>query len=107
MTLEEFSITDKMQAATCTNPVFVIGSPRSGTTILAKSLGQHSRFWVSEELQVFWDLFCDGRLHANFQRGKDPGGSWLRNRSVDRGEFFRLMGIGLNMLFSRYAGRKR
>src|SRR5262245_46155001 len=91
----------------CASPVFVIGSPRSGTTILAKSLGQHSKFWVSEELQVFWDLFGGGRLHANYNRGVDPGGSWLHSKNVDRSDFFSLVGIGLNNLFSRYSGGRR
>lgn len=46
----------------CPDPVFVIGVPRSGTTIVAWALAQHTRFWTSEESQFMWDLFGDAHL---------------------------------------------
>ena len=33
----------------CENPVFVIGSPRSGTTATAQSLNRHPDLWVGKE----------------------------------------------------------
>ena len=51
----------------CERPVFVIGAPRSGTTVLALSLARHSQLWTSDESQVLWDLFEGGRLEKNYQ----------------------------------------
>src|SRR5262245_43980994 len=55
----------------CTRPVFIVGSPRSGTTILAWSLAKHSHFWTSDESQILWDLFEGGRLGRNYGRQSD------------------------------------
>jgi sulfotransferase family protein len=44
-----------MDLATCENPIFIIGSPRSGTSILAWSLAEHSQLEVFAESN-FLDL---------------------------------------------------
>lgn len=84
----------------CDNPVFVIGSPRSGTTILAWSLAEHSAFAAFGESQVLSDLFADGRLDANYCRAGRPYGSWLVQQGVSRVEFLQYVGLGLNALFT-------
>ena len=56
------------QPAVCPDPVFIIGSPRSGTTVLAMALAQHPLFWASDESFILFDLFGMGKLDKAFQR---------------------------------------
>lgn len=39
------------------SPVFVVGTPRSGTTLTAKILGRHSRIFMPGETHFFDDIF--------------------------------------------------
>lgn len=88
----------------CPHPVFIIGSPRSGTTILGNSLGRHPEFWDAGETQLLWDLFASGCAEANFRRGEV---GWLRRQGIDRPEFLAHLGLGLNELVtSRSEGRR-
>src|SRR5262245_30168089 len=91
----------------CSNPIFIIGSPRSGTTILAWSLAQHSELWTSDESQILWDLFGDGRLQKNYQRQNRPDGSWLRKQGIEKAEFLKFLGLGFNALFTHQSQGKR
>jgi hypothetical protein len=91
----------------CAHPIFIIGSPRSATTILAWSLAQHSQLWTSDESQILWDLFGDGRLNKNYQRDGRPDGSWLRKQGIEKAEFLRFLGLGLNALFTSKSEGKR
>ena len=93
-----------MEIDVCESPVFVIGSPRSGTTALAFALGQHPDFATSEESQVLVDLFAKGGLDKNYDR---EGGSWLRRQGIEPAEFLADVGLGFNRLFTRVAGGKR
>jgi hypothetical protein len=104
--LEATGITEA-QIPICARPVFVIGAPRSGTTILARSLAQHSEFWTSDESQVLWDLFEGGRLDKNYQRQGRYDGSWLCKQDVAKEEFLAFLGLGLNALFTSRSQRKR
>jgi hypothetical protein len=88
----------------CEHPVFVVGSPRSGTSILARSLSEHSQLWSSDETQFMWDLFYDDRVGEHYKRG-DLG--WLRRRGVEKAEFLSYLGIGLNALLTEQAGGRR
>jgi hypothetical protein len=91
----------------CTNPIFIIGSPRSGTTILGWSLAQHSHLWTSDESQILYDLFSEGRVDENYRRKEQSGGSWLLKQGIERAEFIRFLGLGINALFSsRSQGRR-
>jgi hypothetical protein len=91
----------------CARPVFVIGAPRSGTTVLALSLAQHSEFWTSDESQILWDLFEGGRLDKNYQRQGRYDGSWLCKQDVAKEEFLAFLGLGLNGLFTSRSQGKR
>jgi protein-tyrosine sulfotransferase len=96
--------------------VFVVGSPRSGTSILAWSLAQHPDLWTSAEtdflLYLFGpplnDFFGRSRLDIAFERiDARPGGSWLEEHGIDRAEFAASVGRGLNELITRQAPGKR
>jgi hypothetical protein len=91
----------------CARPIFVIGAPRSGTTILAWSLAQHSQFWTSDESQILWDLFEGGRLDKNYQRQGRYDGSWLCKQNMKKEEFLGFLGLGLNALFTSRSQGKR
>lgn len=45
-----------MDLTICENPIFIIGSPRSGTSILAWSLAEHSQLDVFDESNFLWNL---------------------------------------------------
>lgn len=38
-------------------PIFIVGTPRSGTTLIAKILGQHSRIFMPGETHFFDDIY--------------------------------------------------
>src|SRR6266487_3057314 len=99
--------TNKPKLPISADPIFIIGSPRSGTTILAWSLAQHSQLWTSDESQILWDLFGDGRLNKNYQREGRPDGSWLRKQGIEKAEFLEFLGLGLNALFTSRSEGKR
>lgn len=92
----------------CPNPVFVIGSPRSGTTVLATALGQHSDLWKGEESEFLFDLFGKGQLEAVYNKCMArPKLSWLRANEVGYSEFLASLGLGINAMFtSRSCGRR-
>jgi hypothetical protein len=94
-----------MHVEVCSNPVFIIGSPRSGTTALAWAMAEHPDFWTSNESQILFDLFGGGALDKNYQReGKT---SWLRHQGIEPAEFLDLIGIGVNAVMTRAAGGLR
>jgi hypothetical protein len=86
----------------CPNPVFVIGSPRSGTTILGRSLAEHSELWTSGESYALFHLFGPRDLAGQtFDRSMAiPGPRWLRREGVSREEFLAYIGVGINALMT-------
>src|SRR6516164_683846 len=93
---------------TCVGPIFVIGCPRSGTSVLAWSLAQHSRLWTSAESDILHHLFGRGYADRAFRLANErPDGSWIRVQGVDRAEFLGYLGLGINALFtSRRQGKR-
>lgn len=94
--------------AVCHRPVFIIGSPRSGTTALARSLAQHPALWTSHESYVLNGLFGDGRAsHVHTRQSARQSTGWLTTEGVDREEFLAYVGVGLNALFTSRSGGRR
>lgn len=92
----------------CAAPVFIIGSPRSGTTALATALGLHPAFWVSKESYFLHQLLGDARASQVWQDNLDRvTPSWLRHEGVTREEFLAHIGSGFNALYSSRAGGRR
>jgi hypothetical protein len=93
----------------CGHPIFIIGSPRSGSTILAYSLSQHDELWTSTESHFLPRLFgSPDHLEKVFRTVKNwPNGSWLAKENVEYDEFLAYLGLGLNALFSSRSGGKR
>lgn len=88
------------------SPVFVIGSPRSGTTILAVALGEHPAFWTAGEFHLLSRLFGNGRLEQQLA-GELLFPGLLQRARVTREELLAALGIGLDQLFTARAGGRR
>ncbi|HEY2325114.1 MAG TPA: sulfotransferase [Thermoanaerobaculia bacterium] len=86
--------------AICESPIFIIGSPRSGTSILAWSLAQHSMLTSWDESNMFFELFRDDNLDGVYERAssRPDSGDWLRKCEVSSDEFLASIGLGINAL---------
>lgn len=92
----------------CRRPIFIVGSPRSGTTALASGLSRHGELWTSDESFFLHSLFGGGKvveLHERMYNRKAP--SWLRTEDVGRAEFLGFLGLGINALYSSRSGGRR
>lgn len=65
---EEFSKIDAQEVES-RSPVFVVGMPRSGTTLLERRLGRHSRLQAAGELQVIDSLAIELVGRQNYPLG--------------------------------------
>jgi hypothetical protein len=92
----------------CRRPVFIVGSPRSGTTILASSLARHSELWTSDESAHLFHLFGAGRTARILEQARrQPSPSWVRTENVSDDEFLAHLGIGVNALYTSRSGGRR
>jgi hypothetical protein len=99
---------DTHQPRTCSHPIFIIGAPRSGTSILAWSLAHHDQLWTSHESHILDELYSDGHLYRAFDKARSrPGGTWLQAQGVEWSEFLRYLGFGFNALFTSRSQGKR
>jgi hypothetical protein len=93
--------------AVCSDPVFVFGAPASGASVLARALGAHSMLWFSVAGGFQYALFGSDRLDVIYERSRRSKWSWLTRENVDREEFVRAMGLGMNVLYSSRSQGKR
>ena len=92
----------------CPNPVFIIGAPRSGTSILAWSLAHHKHLWTSRELDLLFNLYGNNHLWDAYNAANSrPEGNWLAEHGVFHQELFAYLGLGINALFTNKSGSKR
>jgi hypothetical protein len=88
--------------------VFVIGCPRSGTSVLSWSLAAHPNFWTSAESDYLLDLFGSVDLHSAYKRAVSrPDGGWLQKNKVGFREFASAMGVGVEYLYQSRSKSKR
>ena len=89
----------------CPNPVFVIGSPRSGTSVLPWSMAHHWDFCTFQETEFIHGIFdqADGVYKAAC---KDSG-TFVTQHGLSHAEFFGTIGLGVNALISRYSEGQR
>jgi hypothetical protein len=93
----------------CERPAFVIGSPRSGTTALARALGRHSELWTSHESYVLNRLYGGGRAERAWRQDaeREQAPSLIKTEEVTCEEFLAALGLGFNALYtSRSGGRQ-
>ncbi len=93
----------------CESPVFIVGSPRSGTSILAWALAHHSQFTTSYETDLLYELTDEQKLEGVYRKAAARPDSldWLRENGVDEDEFLASIGIGLNALVTSRSGGRR
>lgn len=82
------------------DPVFVLGAPRSGTSMMQWALRQHPRLWGGEESDFLIPLIR-GATEAH-RLGCERGElHWLSSQGVSREEFLRHLGYGINALYTQ------
>jgi hypothetical protein len=95
-------------AGICPRPVFIIGSPRSGTTALAHALNRHPELWASKESYFLHQLYGNGRAGEVWERNTTRATpSWIRHEGVEREEFLGFLGLGINALYSSRSDGRR
>ena len=88
--------------------VFIIGCPRSGTSVFSWALAEHANFWTGPESDFLVTLFGRGRLHDTYKQAFDRGDSgWLRSQDVSFTEFAAKIGLGAGTLFASRANGAR
>ena len=88
-----------MKIEVCERPIFVVGAPRSGTSMLQWALRQHPQLWGSEESD-FLDPLIDALRNAwSFGRIREDF-HWLYKENVSLEEFLRHAGYGINSLYT-------
>ncbi len=95
--------------AICESPIFIIGSPRSGTSILGWSLAQHSELAIGHESDMLFELTHPQKLEDVYRKvtGRPNSLDWLRQNGVDEDEFLASIGLGLNALLTSRSGDRR
>ncbi|MEK6250797.1 MAG: glycosyltransferase [Actinomycetota bacterium] len=92
----------------CPEPVFIIGAPRSGSSILAWSLAQHSELWTHTKSDVFFYMLEYPNLERAFETSLErPDSGWLGNHGITVDQFLAHIGMGLNALVTSAAGGRR
>src|SRR5437762_6946063 len=87
-------------------PIFIVGSPRSGTSILTWCLGQHSNILVQEESDWLGRFALD--VEAAYQSGTHRGErSQLGSLGVQRPEFFNCFGDAIDNLILQHRYERR
>ncbi|MDQ4132907.1 MAG: sulfotransferase [Actinomycetota bacterium] len=98
-----------MNIEVCAAPIFVIGSPRSGTTALARALSDHRALWTSHESYVLHHLYGKDRAAEAWRRDADrqQAPSWIKTEGVSKQEFLAFLGVGINALYTSRSGGRR
>src|SRR6476661_3664725 len=78
-------------------PIFVIGSPRSGTSILTWCLGQHSNILVQEESDWMGSFALQVEIAYNVGTARGER-SQLSALGIQRDDFFKAFGHSINEL---------
>jgi Sulfotransferase family len=93
----------------CQNPIFIIGSPRSGTSALGWALGEHSQLATLVESSILAVLFQGRYAEKAYETAKARrnGRDWVMRYNVSRSEFVGYLGAGLNALMASRCPGKR
>lgn len=85
-------------------PIFIVGSPRSGTSVLTWCLGQHSNIFVQEESN--WIGRFAYQVELAYRVGTARGErSQLSALDVERADFFQRFGATINSLILEHRSK--
>lgn len=88
--------------------VFIIGCPRSGTSVFSWALAAHPRFVTGPESDYLLYLFGQGRVHESYRTAYDrPDKGWLLHHQVGFREFAEALGLGVERLYESRSNGKR
>lgn len=86
-------------------PVFIVGSPRSGTSMLHWALCEHEELWGSEESELLPTF--TRHLESVYNKARRfKGRNWLETQQVDLEAFFAYLGTGIDALYASRAGKR-
>lgn len=88
------------------NPIFVVGAPRSGTSMLHWALAQHPKLWGSAESD-FMGTVAAAMTHAYDVGTRFGEHHWLVKEGVSRDEFLAYIGSGIDALYRSRSGGLR
>ncbi|MCB0995702.1 MAG: sulfotransferase [Acidimicrobiales bacterium] len=106
--MSSFAATDApvAQLTITPEPIFVLGAPRSGTSMMQWALRQHPDLWGGPESDFLIPLLSGARAaHAyGTQRGDLH---WLSRMGVGEAELLRYVGAGINAMYTQRSGGLR
>lgn len=80
-------------------PVFVMGAPRSGTSVLGWSLNEHPALVCGPESEVFLQQFGFGRLVRAYRASRRRSDGLLAQKDVSLHQYARCLGAGVDRLY--------
>src|SRR5437773_3317996 len=86
---------------TINKPIFIVGSPRSGTSILTWCLGQHPNIFPVDESTGIGELALALAVCYQTKMGLGPDSLWSA-MNLQRGEFIAAFGQTINELIQRH-----
>jgi Sulfotransferase family len=90
----------------CDAPIFVLGPPRSGTSMMQWALRQSPMLWGGQESDFLIPLMSSLRDVYRFGSKREKL-HWLSGQEVSFDEFARHIGVGINALYTDRSGGKR
>lgn len=88
-------------------PVFVIGAPRSGTSVLGWSLNEHPNLTCGPESEIFIQQFGFGRLVRDYRAALRRPDGLIAQKQVALHEYAKYLGVGISELYSDLLGGQR
>ena len=87
--------------------VFVIGSPRSGTSVLAWAIAQHPDMFTGPEVDFTYHFGLSREFDRIWERCAERESGWLSRHDITRDEFVAFVGLGLDQLVRRRSKGRR
>ena len=87
--------------------VFLIGCPRSATSVFAWALAEHPDMWTGPEADFPYYFSSSGEIDRVWKLASSRKEGWLASHRFDREEFWACLGLGIDHIFLRRSGGKR
>lgn len=97
-----------MELSQSSRSVFILGSPRSGTSVLAWAIAQHADMCTGPEADFpYYLLRASSDLEQAWELAHRRADGWLAVNHVEKEEYLASLGFGIDQLFlSRSGGRR-